>query len=276
MVDSVNTNASAFQGISSLNKTRSSLATDQREISTGLKVSSAKDDAATFAIAQTLRSSLKGQNAVQQSLDRAISTVDVSLAASGTVSNLLLSLKEKAVTASDPGLDDDSRRALNEEFSVIRDQITSTLKAAGFNGNNPLVAGGGDITAITNETGDDIIRVTEQNLSLGGNNVVLTESQDILTASNAQATVAAIETSISNVTDVLSTLGSTSNRLEGIKSLSQTLSDTTESGLGNLVDADLASSSASLSANRIKEQLGIASLNIANQSPQNILQLFRN
>ncbi|WND01738.1 flagellin [Temperatibacter marinus] len=274
MVDSVNSNAGSALGIQSLTSTNRLLNKTQNELTTGRSVNSAADDAATFAIAQQLFSSLQGRNAVSDSLDRALSTVDVSLAAGGIVSDLLLDLKEKAVQASDPGLDDDSRRALDTEFQVLKEQITSTLSSAGFNGTNPLVSGGGDITALSNEKGDDVISISEQDLSLGGSNITLSDGKNILSSTSASSAVSDIEDSINNVSQVLSDLGSGFNRLEQAKSFNQISSDAIETGISNLTDANLASTAANLAAQQVKQSLGIQSLSIANNAPKQLLKLF--
>lgn len=274
MVDSVNNNAGSSFGIQNLTSTNRSLSKTQNELTTGKSVSSAKDDAATFAIAQKLLSSLQGRSAVSSSIDRALSTTDVSLAATGAVSDLLINLKEKAVMAADPGLDDASRRALDDEFQTLKAQITSTIQSAGFNGTNPLVAGGGDITAISDEKGDNVITIAENDLSLGGATVTLTEAQTILSSSDALTAVSAIEDSLNNVNDFLSVLGSGATRLENTKAFNQLQADKEAEGIGNLTDANLSKTSANLAAQEVKQALGIASLNIANQAPRALLQLF--
>ncbi|VAW00712.1 Flagellin protein FlaA, partial [hydrothermal vent metagenome] len=101
MAFSVNTNAIALSALFNLNSTTRALERTQTAINTGLKVSSAKDNAAIFSIAQKLRADLKGYNAVKQSLDRSISTADVALAAAGAISDLLIEMKGKAVSAAD-------------------------------------------------------------------------------------------------------------------------------------------------------------------------------
>ena len=140
MAFSVNTNAGAFAALQNLNQTQSELRTTQTQINTGLRVSSAKDDAATFAIAQTLRGEVSGLQAVSSSLDRAQSTLDVAIAAGEAVSDLLVELKEKAVAAKDSGLDTASRNSLNDDFKQLRDQITSIVQNAEFNAQMSLKA----------------------------------------------------------------------------------------------------------------------------------------
>ncbi len=275
MAFSVNTNAGAFAALQNLNKTTASLNTTQTQINTGLKVSSAKDDAATFAIAQKLRADVAGLNAVKGSLDRATSTIDVAIAAGEAVSDLLIELKEKAVAAKDSGLDTASRTSLNNDFAQLRSQITSIVSNAEFNGTNAVNTGGSAIVAITNDTGSNVISIAAQDLSVGGANVTLTGTQSIGTETAAAAVVTAIESSISNVNDALSALGSGAKRIELQRSFVDKLSDSIEVGVGNLVDADLAKTSANLQSLQVKQQLGLQALSIANQAPGTVLSLFR-
>ncbi len=275
MVDSINTNASSLLGVRSLQKTNSTLGNTQKEIATGKDVNSVKDNAAILAISQLLESDVAGLGSVKNSLDRAISTTDVALAAGSSISDLLLQAKEKAVQAADPGLDDASRSALNQDFAAIKDQITSIVGTAEFNGTNAIKAGGDDIVAITGAEGDGNITIDAQDLSLGGGNITLTEGQSIASAADAQAAVAAIDDSLGNLTSALSQLGSGAGQLQQTKDFTEALSNTTEVGIGNLVDANLASSSANLQASQVKQALGIQSLSIANQQPAAILGLFQ-
>jgi len=274
MAFSVNTNAGALFALQNLNKTTARLNTIQTQINTGLKVSSAKDNAATFAIAQTLRGDVSGLNAVKSSLDRSQSTIDVAIAAGEAVSDLLIQLKEKAVAAKDSGLDAASRTSLNNDFGQLRDQITSIVTNAEFNGTNAVKSGGAAITAITNDTGSNTITIAAQDLSLGGGKVTITTAQGIATATTAAAAVTAIESSIANVNTALSELGSGANRLELQGNFVNQLSDAIEVGIGNLVDADLASASAELQSLQVKQQLGLQALSIANQAPSTVLSLF--
>ena len=275
MAFSVNTNAGAFLALQNLNKTSSSLSTVQGRINTGQKVSSAKDDGATFAIAQKLRGDVAGLNAVKGSIDRASSTLDVAIAAGEAVSDLLIELKEKAVAAKDSGLDTASRNSLNSDFTQLRDQITSIVSNAEFNGNNNVKNGGSAIVAITSDDGSNTITVGAQDLSLTGTNVSITASTNISTSALASAAVGKIESSIANVNTALSSLGSGAKRLELQRTFVDKLSDSIEVGIGNLVDADLAKESANLQSLQVKQQLGLQALSIANQAPSTVLGLFR-
>lgn len=275
MAFSINVNASALSALRNLNQTSSDLQDTQTRINTGLRISSAKDNAAVFSIAQKLRSDLRGLSAVGQSLDRGISTVDVALAAAGAVSDLLLEMKEKAVAAADQGLDTTSRTALSQDFVALRDQITSVVENAEFNGTN-LIDGGSDaIVAITNADATQTLTVEHQTLTLGSTNIPITSNQEISTQTTASAAVTDISSAINNLNAALTKLGAGSTSLEQSRNFASQLSDVIEVGIGNLVDADLAKESASLQALQVKQQLGIQALSIANQSPQSILSLFQ-
>ncbi|MEX0299327.1 MAG: flagellin, partial [Kordiimonas sp.] len=167
MTFSVNTNASALSALQNLNKTAVKLGSTQTAINTGMKVSSSKDNGAVFAIAQSLRADVAGINAATSSIDRALSTIEVAIAAGEAVSDLLIEMKEKAVASKDLGLDTSSRVSLNNDFKQLRDQIGSIVSNAEFNGTNSVKSGGQDIVAITNDDGSNSITVAAQDLSLG-------------------------------------------------------------------------------------------------------------
>lgn len=275
MAFSINVNASALSALRNLNQTSADLQDTQTKINTGLRISSAKDNAAVFSIAQKLRSDLRGLSAVTQSLDRGISTVDVALAAASAVSDLLLEMKEKAVAAADQGLDTTSRNALSQDFVSLRDQITSVVQNAEFNGTN-LIDGGTDaIVAITNADATQTLTVSHQTLTLSSSNIPITSNQTISTQNTASAAVTDITNAINNLNSALTQLGSGSTALEQSRGFTGQLQDVIEIGIGNLVDADLAKESANLQALQVKQQLGIQALSIANQSPQSILSLFQ-
>lgn len=271
MAFSVHTNASSLQALQTLNGTNRNLSVTQARINTGLAVASARDDAANFGIAQNLRADLAGLNSVQTSLDRASSTLDVALAASEAVADLLTELRGTAVRAADQGLDDESRRALNDTFLELRDQIDSIVSEASFNGTNAVETGGTSIIAITNADATSTISITAVDLSLTGLSL---DSTDVSDQANSAAAILAIDAAISTTNNVLSDLGAGATRLELQADFTQSLSDAIEIGIGNLVDADLAEESANLQALQVQQQLGLQALSIANQAPQAVLSLF--
>lgn len=276
MANSVNTNFGAMVALQNLNKTNTDLQTTQNRINTGLKVASAKDNGAAFAIAQGQRSEISSLNAVKESLSRNQSVVDVALSAGEGISDLLSQLKEKALAASDTTLNTTSRNALNEDFSAIRDQIKKTVENASFNGVNLLDDSVSQIAALANAKGEGLT-IAAQNLTVGGTGsaITLSTAAEIDTVTKATAQISALETSISNVSASLAKLGTASKSFENHANFITKLQDSLEAGVGNIVDADLAKESAKLQALQTKQQLGIQALSIANQSSSTVLSLFR-
>ena len=273
--NSVNTNVGAMIALQNLNATNMELAQTQNRINTGKRVSTAKDDGAIWAIAQSQRADVKALGAVRQSLDRGVSAVDVALAAGETVSDLLIQMKEKALAASDTSLDATARSALNEDFKALRDQIAKVVTNADFNGTNLLKTGATNLAALANADATSKLTVQAEIMALGGAIVTVGATASFNTATQAATLIATAETSINNVSAALARLGTKSKALELHANFVSKLSDTLEAGVGNLVDADLAKESAKLQALQTKQQLGVQALSIANQAPQMILSLFR-
>ncbi len=275
---SVNTNRDAMIALQNLNVTGAELGITQQRISTGRKVDSAKDNGSTWAIAQSMRGTSTSLNAVKDSLQRGQSTLDVALAAGGSVSDLLLQMKEKALAASDTTLDTSGRSALNEDFKALRDQLAKTVANADFNGTNMIKTGGASLAALANAAGTSKITVAAQSLGLGSANlsgIGSTASLFAASAGTAQAMIATVNTAIGKVSTALAKMGTGSKALDLHLSFIMKLQDTLDNGVGNLVDADLAKESAKLQSLQTKQQLGVQALSIANQSTSALLGLFR-
>lgn len=309
-LNSVNTNFGAAVALQNLNKTNSQLTTTQNRINTGLAVSSAKDNGAIYAIAQSQRADVTALNAVSQSLNRGQSVVDVALAAGESISDLLGQLKEVTVSLADSGVKDEAREALVESYTSIISQINDAANGATFNGVNLLTGDKADATKNLNvisglsptagsaagATGPsgtagaaavsakDMISLksfnfTSASTASDGVNMAsiaaFSAATDASSAALAATRLAEIDTVINNVSSALSTLGTGSKQLENQASFISKLSDSMQAGIGNLVDADLAKESSKLQALQTKQQLGIQALSIANQSTSTVLSLFR-
>ena len=276
MTLSVHTNKTALLALQNLNKTNDQLASTQDKVSTGLKVGSAKDNAAVWAIAQGQRSDIGALSAVKASLNRATSITEVAMTAGESVSDLLNQLKEKVVTAMDPSSDQRSRTAMDNDFKAILKQITQVIKSAEFDGANILDgSAGATIQFLASADASQTITLASQNLSLGGSILTLAATASLGTASIAATVMTALDASIANVNQELGNLGAQAKQIEAHTSFVAKLSDTLEAGVGNLVDADLARESARLQALQVQQQLGVQALSIANQAPQVILSLFK-
>jgi flagellin len=274
-LNSINTNASALTALSNLAMTQSSLQSTQNIISTGKTINSAKDNGAVWSIAQTMTGKVTSLDAVKDSLNRAQSTIDVAMSAGQQVSDLLTQMKAKALAASDTSLDTTSRSALNADFKSLRDQITAVVNNADFNGVNMVKSGGTTVYALANDTGSSKLTVAAENLSLGGSTVTLSATASFTSASTASAYISTIDSNLTAVNTALTKLGTGSNALASHLNFVQSLQNSLQTGISNLVDADMASESATLQALQTKQQLGVQALSIANQSTSIMLSLFR-
>lgn len=272
---SVNTNAGAMVALQNLTKTNAQMTEVQQRINTGLNVAGAKDDGGKFAIAQRMRAQVGGYGVVTDSLNRTQSVVDVALAASEGISDLLIEMKAKALAASDVSLDSASRTALNEDFKALRDQISKMVSTAEFNGTNLINNTVTSISALANDDGSSTISIVDENLSLGGAIVTLGATASFASAGTADTLAGTISTSLNNLNLALARLGTASKSLEIHGDFVTKLSDALEVGIGNLVDADLAKESARLQSLQVKQQLGVQALSIANTAPQTILSFFQ-
>ena len=271
---SVNTNTGAMVALQYLSATQSQLDNTQSQINSGLKVASARDDGSTYAIAQNQRGAVAGYSAVTDSLNRGTSAIDVALSAGQSISDLLIQLKTKALSAADSSLDTASRQALNQDFVALRDQITTIVKNAVFNGINLVDGSTTQITALASSDGTRRITTSAQKLALSGTIVTLKSTNTISTQAKASTLVATIQASLTNVNSALAKLSSGAKKFSIQATFAQKLSDTLTTGIGNLVDANMAQESALLQSLQVKQQLGVQALSIANQAPQTILSLF--
>ena len=276
MTISVHTNKSALTALQNLNKTNDELGMTQSRINTGLKIGNAKDNAAIWSIAQGQRGDIGALNAVSMSLNRAQSIAEVSMTAGESISDLLIQMKEKVVASQDPSLDSTSRTALDADYKAILRQISQVVQNAEFDGANILDGSvTGSIRFLANADANAYITLSAKNMSLGGAIVTLAATSSITTVTLAGTALTALNASIANVNPSLGDLGAQSRQIEAHNKFVSKLSDVLQTGVGNLVDADLAKESAKLQALQVQQQLGTQALSIANQAPQIILSLFK-
>ena len=277
MTISVHTNKSALVALQNLNSTNDKLDTAQARISTGLKIANAKDNAAVWSIAQDQRADIGALAAVKMSLDRATSVGEVTMTAGESVSDLLVQLKEKVVAAMDPSIDSTSRTALNQDYKSLLRQITQVLNGAVFDGANIL---NGTLTQnirfLANADASAFVTLSVHDMTLSGSIITLAVASSIGSATIATTVMARVNASLANVNAALGDIGAQAKQIEAHNTFISKLTDVLNSGIGNLVDADLAKESARLQALQVQQQLGAQALSIANSAPQIILSLFRN
>jgi flagellin len=279
MTLSINTNRGAMIALQTLNATNKNLITAQRHISTGLKINGPKDDASTYAIAQSMRGDIAGMDAVKLSLSGGISIVDTAIEGARAVSDLLIEMKAKAVQASQEGLDVAAQNAIDSDFDNMVEQLQEMVNSSKFNGSNLIDASITTLNVLSSVDGD-FINVRGQDLNTttigqtSGSGQTISQA-DLSSPANALIALDIIDSAIDEVSTALAELGSDGNRLELQNDFTTKLRDILTAGVGNLVDADMAEESAMLTALQVKQQLGTQSLSIANQSPQIILSLFQ-
>ncbi|MBP7648778.1 MAG: flagellin [Phenylobacterium sp.] len=272
---SVHTNKSALVALQNLNKTNDELSDVQNRINTGLSIANAKDNASVWSIAQGQRADIGALAAVKMSLDRAQSIAEVSMAAGESISDLLVQLKEKVVSAQDPSLDANSRTALDADFKSILRQISQVGQNANFDGADILDGTTTSIRFLANADANAYITLSGQDMSLGGAIITIAPTASINTVADAQQALTDLDASIGNVNQALGALGAQAKQIENHNKFVSKLTDVLQAGIGNLVDADVAKESAHLQALQVQQQLGAQALSIANQAPQIILSLFK-
>jgi flagellin len=273
-INSINTNIGAMIALQALNGINGELATVRARIATGLKVAGPKDNPAVWAIAQNMRAESKSLDSVKNSLQRGQAVVEVALNAGEAISDILMQMKEKVLAATEAGLTSASRQALSDEYVALRAQIDRIAGSATFDGVNLVAAGGGGgVKALADARGGMTIDVAHVDLSTGG--AAVSGTRTSLTGAVGSADIAAIDAAIQAVSGALSKLGVGGKSLDRHLGFVGKLQDTIDSGVGNLVDADLGKESARLIALQTKQQLAIEALRIANQAPSLLLALFR-
>ncbi|CAN5209458.1 flagellin [soil metagenome] len=276
MAISVHTNQSALIALQNLNNTSGQLDDVQGRISTGLRIANAKDNASVWSIAQDQRAAIGALGAVKMSLDRASGIGQVTMTAGESVSDLLVQIKEKVVSAMDPSLDTASRTALNADYKSLLRQITQVVAAANFNGANLLDGSlATDIKFLANDAATQFVTLSVKNMSLGGAIITMASTSSIGTSTIATTVLARIDASLANVNAALGDIGAQAKQVDNHNTFVSKLTDVLQVGVGNLVDADLAKEGARLQALQVQQQLGAQALSIANTAPQILLSLFR-
>ncbi len=273
-INSINTNTGAALALQSLNDTSNTLMKTQNQVSTGLRVSSAVDNGAIWGVAQNERSVVGALSSVQDSLNRGISVTNVAVSAGQSISDLLNQMKAVALAATDPSASTTDISSYNNSYVALRNQIAKIVSTSDFNGSNMIKTSGTTVMALASASGSVRITVGAQALYLGSTNVTVTAGSQFTTNTTAAACLALVDSSITLVNSAVSKLGTGVNALQSELSFVQIQSDTLNTGIGNLVDADIASVSAQLTALQTKQQLGVQALSIANTSSQHLLSLF--
>lgn len=287
-MSSLLTNASAITALQNLSSTQRALQSTQSEISTGLRVSSAADNAAYWSIATTMSSDNGALGAVKDALSESASMIDVANAAMKSTLDVMNKIKNDLVSAKQPGAD---LAKIQTELKSLQAQLGSIVKSSAFNGQNWLdgsqtsiklvasfnrdAAGATSVgtidvtpTAIIDGAGGGV-------LEAAGSGTDITTMDVSATGADIDAFIADTDVAIGKIADYSATLGATKTRVDLQQTFVGNLSDALTKGVSALVDADMNQASTRLQALQTQQQLGVQSLSIANQNTQMILKLFQ-
>lgn len=287
-MSSLLTNASALTALQNLSNTQRSLQSTQNQISTGLRVASAADNAAYWSIATTMSSDNGALGAVKDALSESSSMIDVASAAMKSTLDVMNKIKNDLVSAKQPGAD---LAKIQTELTSLQAQLGSIVKSSAFNGQNWLDGSQTSIKLVASFNRDaagatsvDTIDVTPSAIidGAGGGILELAGTGTDITAMDVSAVGANIDTFIADtdvaiglIADYSATLGATKTRIDLQQTFVSNLSDALTKGVSALVDADMNQASTRLQALQTQQQLGVQSLSIANQNTQMILKLFQ-
>ena len=274
-LNSVNTNIGAMVALQSLNRTNDEMAVTQKRISTGLRVADAKDDGAAFAVAQSVRSDIAGLTAANEQLGATQGLLETTNSALKKVSESMTEVRKVLTALAGDRLSDDERDQYEAQYTALQTQIQSFVDDATYNGKSLFTAGApaatDNVKVVRNESADQITINATNKTTL----VVAAAPADAAAAKTALGAAGNFNTVEKAINTAMNQYGSDNKTVLGQVSFNKEKMNSLESGLGALVDADLAKESAKLQSLQIRQQLGTQSRSIANQAPQSLLSLFR-
>ncbi|NLS18085.1 flagellin [Rhizobium sp. P40RR-XXII] len=301
---SIITNNSAMAALQTLRGISSSLQDTQSAVSSGLRISKASDNAAYWSIATSMKSDNGAIGAVSDALGLGAAKVDTASTAVSSAIDIVGQIKNKLATAMEGSVD---KKSVQEEIGQLQQQLQSVAQSASFNGENWVMAQSGDSASVVSSfirgtNGTVSVSTTSYafdtsatgNVLFGSSGGTIDTTSGILgtsdgsvgasvfsldissmTSGQISSALNMVQTALNSMTSLGSKLGSVSSRIDLQTSFASSLSDSIQSGVGKLVDANMEQESSKLSALQTQQQLAIQSLSIANSSNQSILSLFR-
>ena len=267
MPQTINTNVSSLNAQRNLSTSQTSLATSMQRLSSGLRVNSAKDDAAGLAIAERMNTQVRGMNVAIRNANDGISLSQVADGALATVSDALQRMRELAVQAANGTNGTGDAANLDAEYQQLSLEITRLATQTKFNGKAVLDADAGTFTFQVGANAGETLDITT--------NAVTTVAGDLTTAANANTALAAIDAKLDVVNTDRATYGAAMSRFEFAISNLRIASENQSAARGRIMDADFATETANLSRTQILQQAGTAMVAQANQLPQNVLKLLQ-
>ena len=287
MPQTINTNLVSLNAQRNLSVSQSSLATSMQRLSSGLRVNSAKDDAAGLAIAERMTSQVRGMNVAVRNANDAISLAQTAEGSLGKVGDLFQRMRELAVQSSNGTNSASDRISLNEEFVQLAQEATRTLAGTQFNGQNILATTNNSTFQIGANNTSNIDRITIAAFDWAGNtDITGTLGTSVITgtdrptvqitdATTAQAALTSIDSALNAVNSQRANYGAAQNRFENVVATLMVANENQSAARSRIMDADYATETANLSRASILQQAGNAMVAQANQLPQQVLSLLR-
>ena len=274
-MSSILTNNAAMVALATLNDVNRGLNETQNRVSSGLAIRSGKENAAYFAISETMKGDSGMFKAINEGMTATKNSVATARLGAETVSDLAQQMVERIAFAQSNGI---NNADVQSELDALTDNMQSAIDQATFNGDDLVSGAAAAVTVVTGITRAGGAFATT---TISFNSVDLQAIQtalaaiDLTTSTDLEADLVTAEGQLQNAITAATSLGVTENTLEGQMQFLDSLTDTLDSGVSSMVDADMEEEAARLQAYQVQQQLATQSLSIANQSPQNILSLFR-
>ena len=279
-MSSILTNHSAMVALSTLNMVNKNLTDTQNRVSSGLQIMSGKDNAAYYAISETMKGDSGMFEAIHDGLTATKNSISTARLGAETVADLAKQFPDRVAFAQGSGV---NLADVQAELDSLVTQIGTAISQSTFNGEDLVSGAAAPVTVVSgiSRTGGSFTAttITFQSIDLGAIQTAL-DAIDIVTAGATsqaalQATLATAEAQLSNAIDAATSMGVTEKTIEGQMSFLDMLTDTLDSGVSAMVDANMEAEAARLQALQVQQQLATQSLSMANQAPQNIMSLFR-
>ena len=279
----INTNVASLNAQRNTAANSASLSTTMQRLSSGLRINSAKDDAAGLAIADRMNTQVRGMNVAVRNAGDAISMAQVAEGGLSGMNDLLQRMRELAVQASNATNGGGDNAKLNNEYTQLGAELSRMLSATQFNGDSVLNSTASYVFQVgANSGAENQITIASSDISLNGNTAFAAvasggASATLITgpASANTANIAALDAAISAVNDRRASLGALQSRFENTISYLRTASENQSAARGRIMDADFAAETANLSRTQVLQQAGTAMIAQANQAPQQVLALLR-
>jgi flagellin len=293
MPQTINTNIVSLNAQRNLNASQTSLSTAMQRLSSGLRVNSAKDDAAGLAIAERMNAQVRGMNVAIRNANDGISLAQTAEGALSKVGDALQRMRELAIQARNSTNSASDKDSLNKEFLELANEITRVVAGTTFNGGAILGANAGTLTfqVGANTTANDSIDITTTDMttdtditnvtgSIIDNTIVAGTPRTSVPPAAPDSTGLAlvidnIDVALDKVNNTRATYGATQARFDAVISNLQTAVESQSAARSRIMDADFAAETAAMSRAQILQQAGTAMVAQANQLPQQVLQLLK-